>query len=128
MAPSCAHLNVTTAYSAHYGVSWPEELAEVAAADGAQILASTDRDGLYGMAKHLRACMAHQIAPVVGVNLAVVWDAASTADGKPLAAGRVTILAASANSVGYGQAHNLGAGYQEIGRASCRESEKTSTI
>lgn len=116
MAPSFAHLNVTTAYSAHYGVSWPEELAEVAAADGAQILASTDRDGLYGMAKHLRACMAHQIAPVVGVNLAVVWDAASTADGKPLAAGRVTILAASANSVGYGQAQNLGAGYQALVR------------
>src|SRR5690625_7236806 len=60
--------------------------------------------------------MARQIAPLVGVSLAVVWDAASTADGKPLAAGRVTILAASANSGGYGQAHNLGAGYQALVR------------
>ena len=116
MAPSFAHLNVTTAYSAHYGVSWPEELVAVAAADGAQILGCTDRDGLYGMAKHLKACMAHDIAPVVGVNLAVMWDPATTADGKPLPAGRVTILAVSAAQAGMGQAQNLGAGYQALVR------------
>lgn len=116
MAPVFAHLNVTTAYSAHYGVSWPDELAAVAAADGAQILGSTDRDGLYGMAKHLKACIDHNIAPVVGVNLAVAWDSATTINGQPLAAGRVTILAASAASAGYGQAQNLGAGYQALVR------------
>ena len=116
MAPPFAHLHVTTAYSAHYGVSWPEELVAVAAADGAQILGYTDRDGLYGMAKHLQACMAHNIAPVVGVNLAVAWDAQTTIDGQPLSAGRVTIFAASAASVGYGQAENLGAGYQALVR------------
>ena len=116
MAPSFAHLNVTTAYSAHFGVSWPEELVEVAAADGAQILGCTDRDGLYGMAKHLKACIAHGMAPVVGVNLAVMWDPKYTVDGNLLAAGRVTILAASAASVGSGQAQNLGAGYQALVR------------
>src|SRR5699024_8163299 len=89
-----AHLNVTTAYSAHYGVSWPEELAAAAAADGAQILACTDRDGLYGMAKHFRACATHNIAPVLGVNLATQWDPAVTVEGAPVPAGRVTILAA----------------------------------
>ena len=111
-----AHLNVTTAYSAHFGVSWPEELVEVAAANGAQMLGCTDRDGLYGMAKHLKACMTHGIAPVVGVNLAVMWDPKYTMDGNPLPAGRVTILAASAATVGYGQAQNLGAGYQALVR------------
>ncbi|GAA4473118.1 DNA polymerase III subunit alpha [Enteractinococcus fodinae] len=116
MAPGFAHLNVTTAYSAHFGVSWPEELVAVAAADGAQIMGCTDRDGLYGMAKHLKACVAHNIAPVVGVNLAVMWDPSSTADGQPLPAGRVTILAANAAQAGYGQAQNLGAGYQALVR------------
>lgn len=116
MAPGFAHLHVTTAYSAHYGVSWPQELAAVAAADGAQILGYTDRDGLYGMAKHLTACIAHNIAPVVGVNLAVAWDPATTVDGQPLPAGRVTILAANAATAGHGQAQNLGAGYQALVR------------
>ena len=116
MAPGFAHLNVTTAYSAHFGVSWPEELVAVAAADGAHILGCTDRDGLYGMAKHLKACIAHNIAPVVGVNLAVMWDPSSTADGQPLPAGRVTILAVNAAAAGSGQAHNLGAGYQSLVR------------
>src|SRR6478735_981279 len=41
------HLHVSTAFSAHYGVSWPEELAAAAAADGATALACTDRVGLY---------------------------------------------------------------------------------
>ncbi|HIW46219.1 MAG TPA: DNA polymerase III subunit alpha [Candidatus Yaniella excrementigallinarum] len=116
MPAAFAHLNVTTAYSAHYGVSWPEELAAVAAADGAQILGYTDRDGLYGMAKHLKACMHHNIAPVIGVNLAVAWDPATASDGQPLSAGRVTVLAASAATAGYGQAQNLGAGYQSLVR------------
>ena len=49
------HLHVASAFSAHYGVSWPEELAQAAAADGADALACTDRDGLYGMAKHVQA-------------------------------------------------------------------------
>ena len=116
MAPNFAHLNVTTAYSAHFGVSWPEELVAVAAADGAQILGCTDRDGLYGMAKHIKACLAHNIAPVVGVNLAVKWDPSTTADGHPLPAGRVTILAVNAAQAGCGQAQNLGAGYQALVR------------
>ena len=116
MPAAFAHLNVTTAYSAHYGVSWPEELAAVAAADGAQILGYTDRDGLYGVAKHIQTCIHHNIAPVIGVNLAVVWDPATTSDGQPLSAGRVTVLAASAATAGYGQAQNLGAGYQSLVR------------
>lgn len=96
-----AHLQVASAFSAHYGVSWPAELVAAAAADGQRLLACTDRDGLYGMAKHVSACREHGIAPIVGVDLAVTW--ADLPPGEraeepgagvgPADAGRVVILA-----------------------------------
>ena len=101
---SFTHLHVSTAFSAHYGVSWPEELAQAAAADGASALACTDRDGLYGTIKHLKACMAAGIDPIVGVDLAVFDD---DGDHRTQLAGRVVVLA---------HGHNNGAGY----RALCR--------
>jgi error-prone DNA polymerase len=98
------HLHVSTAFSAHYGVSWPDELAQAAAADGATALACTDRDGLYGTVKHLKACMAARIDPVVGVDLAVFDD---DGDHRTQLGGRVVVLA---------RGNNKGAGY----RALCR--------
>ncbi|MCQ2000621.1 DNA polymerase III subunit alpha [Arthrobacter zhaoxinii] len=97
---SFIHLHAATAFSAHYGVSWPEEMAQAAAADGADALACTDRDGLYGTVKHLRACMEAGIDPIVGVDLAVLDDGNAVT-------GRVVILA---------HGHTGGAGY----RALCR--------
>lgn len=101
---SFTHLHVSTAFSAHYGVSWPDELAQTAAADGATALACTDRDGLYGTVKHLKACMAAGIDPIVGVDLAVFDD---DGDHRTQLAGRVVVLA---------RGNNNGAGY----RALCR--------
>ncbi|MDI2033079.1 DNA polymerase III subunit alpha [Paenarthrobacter nitroguajacolicus] len=101
---SFTHLHVSTAFSAHYGVSWPDELAQTAASDGATALACTDRDGLYGTVKHLKACMDAGIDPVVGVDLAVFDD---DGDHRTQVAGRVVVLA---------HGHNNGAGY----RALCR--------
>src|SRR5215218_2571126 len=101
---SFTHLHVSTAFSSHYGVSWPEELAQAAAADGASALACTDRDGLYGTIKHLKACMAAGIDPIVGVDLAVYDD---DGDHHTKLAGRVVVLA---------RGNNNGAGY----RALCR--------
>lgn len=101
---SFTHLHVSTAFSAHYGVSWPEELAQAAAADGATALACTDRDGLYGTVKHLKACMAAGIDPIAGVDLAVFDD---DGDHRTQLAGRVVVLA---------RGNNNGAGY----RALCR--------
>ncbi|MHC6230785.1 DNA polymerase III subunit alpha [Arthrobacter sp. MMS24-T111] len=101
---SFTHLHVSTAFSAHYGVSWPEELVQAAASDGATALACTDRDGLYGTIKHLKACMAARIDPIVGVDLAVFDD---EGDHRTQVAGRVVVLA---------RGHNNGAGY----RALCR--------
>ncbi len=85
---SFIHLHSSSAFSAHYGVSWPEELAQAAATDG-DALAVTDRDGLYGAVKHVKACLAVGIDPIVGVDLAVMEDGP---DG-PVTTGRVVVLA-----------------------------------
>ena len=63
------HLHVRTAFSAHYGVARPEALVAAAAADGADALGCTDRDGLYGAVKHLGACRAAGIDPILGLSL-----------------------------------------------------------
>jgi error-prone DNA polymerase len=102
---SFTHLHVATAFSAHYGVSWPEDLVSEAKAHGAPALACTDRDGLYGAVKHVKACLAHGIAPILGVDLAVVQD--SDAGPRRRITGRVVVLAHGGNA---------GAGY----RALCR--------
>ncbi|UBH23970.1 DNA polymerase III subunit alpha [Micrococcus porci] len=80
------HLHVASAFSAHHGVSWPADLAAAAAAADMDLLACTDRDGLYGTVKHVGACLARRITPIVGVDLAVRWD-----EDEP--AGRVVVLA-----------------------------------
>ena len=97
---SFTHLHAATAFSAHYGVSWPEEMASAAAADGATALACTDRDGLYGTIKHLKACMAAGLDPIVGVDLAVLDEAQAVT-------GRVVVLA---------RGSNRGAGYSALCR------------
>ena len=54
-----------------YGTAKPHHLVERAAAWGQPALALTDRDGLYGAVKFVRACMEHGIAPILGVDLAL---------------------------------------------------------
>ncbi len=49
-------------------------MAEAAASLGMTSLAITDRDGLYGSVKHIGACLALGISPIVGVSLEVVDD------------------------------------------------------
>ncbi len=95
------HLQTASAFSAHYGTARPELLVAAAAEFGAPIAALTDRDGLYGAVRHIRACIAANIAPVVGVDLAL-----AEADGTP--AGRIVLLA---------HGRNGGAGWATIARA-----------
>ena len=95
---SFTHLNVSSAFSAHYGVNRPEQLVQAAKAYGFEALAITDRDGLYGAIKHIGACIKAGIYPIVGVNLHV-------SDEVDL--GRVTILA-------HGQ--NRGRGWSALSR------------
>ncbi len=91
------HLNVASAYSAHYGVNRPEHLVG-AASEEFDALAITDRDGLYGAIKHIGACIASNISPIVGVNLSVKTDNAQS---------RVVILA---------HGHNKGRGWSQLCR------------
>ena len=58
------HLHVASAFSGHYGVTRPEHLAEAAKAMGADALAVTDRNGLYGAVKHIGACLELGISPI----------------------------------------------------------------
>ncbi|MFC4123144.1 DNA polymerase III subunit alpha [Nonomuraea zeae] len=105
MAPPFAHLNVCSAYSMRYGTAFPQALVKRAAEHGMDILALTDRDGLYGAIKHAQACAEAGIAPVFGVNLALDAPASpfSPVPGiqtprprtGPEAEDRVTVLARS---------------------------------
>lgn len=102
MAPF-THLHAASAFSPGLGTSWPEELAEAAADAGATALACTDRDGLHGAARHLRACADHGICPIVGVDVAVLADPGEPLDdhrprrGDAGVAGRVVVLARGGN-------------------------------
>ncbi|POH67960.1 DNA polymerase III subunit alpha [Cryobacterium sp. TMN-39-2] len=114
-AMSFPHLHVASAYSTHYGVTLPEALAGQAAADGATFLAVTDRNGLYGAVKHVRACVAAGIRPGLGADLEVH-------DGDTLAPlGRVVVLA-HGGSAGEGGA---GRGYAALCRAVSSAHETT---
>jgi error-prone DNA polymerase len=70
-ADAFAHLHTASGYSLRYGASKPEALVSHAAQLGQQILALTDRDGLYGAVRFAIACREAGIAPVLGVELAV---------------------------------------------------------
>lgn len=94
------HLHVASAFSAHYGVDWPDTLAEAALNGGADALAITDRDGLYGVPKHMAASLRVGIDPILGVELATLGP-----DGE--VTGRVVVLA---------HGHNRGAGYTALCR------------
>ncbi|HSP76668.1 MAG TPA: DNA polymerase III subunit alpha [Cryobacterium sp.] len=95
------HLHVASAYSTHYGVTLPDSLVDQAAAQGSSFLAVTDRDGLYGAVKHVRACVAAGIRPGLGADLAVHDEARH-----PL--GRVVVIA---------HGHDGGEGYASLCRA-----------
>ncbi|MGH3280203.1 MAG: PHP domain-containing protein, partial [Trebonia sp.] len=82
-----AHLHVASSYSLRYGTAPPAALAARAADLGMSALALTDRDGLYGAFKHVRACADAGIKPLLGADLALRMD-------DKRRAGRVTLLAA----------------------------------
>ncbi len=84
------HLHVASAHSTHYGTARPEELVSAVVADGAPAAALTDRDGLYGIVRHVRACIAAGVGAIAGVELL-------TAHSKDAAPFPVTLLAHGQN-------------------------------
>src|ERR1700753_3835928 len=67
-----AHLHVASSYSLRYGTATPAALAARAAGLGMSALALTDRDGLYGAFKHVRACADAGIKPLLGADLGLL--------------------------------------------------------
>ena len=95
------HLHVASSYSLRYGTATPAALAARTAEHGMSALALTDRDGLYGAFKHVRACADAGIRSLLGVDLALRSGNAGNAgngrndaaNGRSDLAGRVTLLA-----------------------------------
>jgi error-prone DNA polymerase len=87
----------------------PEALVDQAAAAGADFLALTDRDGLYGAVKHVRACATAGIRPGLGSDLDVHDD-----EHRPL--GRVTLLAHGGDGRGYAALCRAVSSAHEAGR------------
>src|SRR5436190_14275215 len=71
MSDPYVHLHVASGYSLRYGASHPHVLVQRAVDHGMDTLALTDRDGVYGAVKFVRACIAGGVRPVLGVDLAL---------------------------------------------------------
>lgn len=69
--PGFTHLRTVSGFSARYGATHPERLAERAEARGMDALALTDRDTLAGAVRFAKACAGHGVRPLFGVDLAV---------------------------------------------------------
>jgi DNA-directed DNA polymerase III PolC len=69
MSTGFVHLNVHSNYSMLGGASRIDELVGAASRQGMNSLALTDIDGLYAAVPFARACRAHEIRPVFGVDL-----------------------------------------------------------
>src|SRR3954449_6669026 len=71
MSDPFVHLHVASGYSLRHGASHPHVLVQRAAEHGMDTLALTDRDGMYGAVKFVKACRSAGIRPVFGVDLAI---------------------------------------------------------
>lgn len=69
MPPPFVHLDVRSYFSLKEGAFSPEDLARRAAELGMRAVALTDRDGLYGAARFVRACERHRVRPILGASL-----------------------------------------------------------
>ncbi|MEJ1201931.1 MULTISPECIES: DNA polymerase III subunit alpha [unclassified Streptomyces] len=69
--PGFTHLHTVSGFSARYGASHPERLAERAAERGMDALSLTDRDTLAGTVRFAKACAKAGVRPLFGAELAV---------------------------------------------------------
>ena len=70
-APPFVHLDVRSFFSLKDGACSPENLAVRAGQLGMPAVALTDRDGLYGAARFVKACADVGVRPVLGASLTV---------------------------------------------------------
>ena len=88
---SFIHLRTASSYSFKYGTTQPHDLVARASEYEMPALALTDRDGLAGAIRFTKACVGYGIAPIIGINLAIVLEGSSYSDIST----RVTVLAHS---------------------------------
>ncbi|EHN73893.1 DNA polymerase III subunit alpha, partial [Streptomyces coelicoflavus ZG0656] len=69
--PGFTHLHTVSGFSARYGASHPERLAERAVERGMDALALTDRDTLAGTVRFAKACAKAGVRALFGAELAV---------------------------------------------------------
>ena len=80
MAAGFVHLDVRSYFSLKEGAFSPEQLAHQAASLGMPAVAMTDRDGLYGAARFVRACADAGVRPILGASLTVRADDAQAGE------------------------------------------------
>ncbi|WP_416531308.1 DNA polymerase III subunit alpha [Streptomyces coelicoflavus] len=78
--PGFTHLHTVSGFSARYGASHPERLAERAFERGMDALALTDRDTLAGTVRFAKACARSGVRPLFGAELAVGAPESAAAD------------------------------------------------
>ena len=93
------HLDARSFFSLKDGACSPEELAYKAAELGMSAVAMTDRDGLYGAARFVKACADVGVRPILGASLTVRAPAPPPIDA------HVVLLAE--NDAGYANACRL---------------------
>jgi error-prone DNA polymerase len=115
------HLDVRTCFSLKEGAFTPEQLARRAAELGMPAVAMTDRDGLYGAARFVRACQREGVQPLLGASLTVREGGAGglgspssllgrrrsarrlddAADGNPIPTGDAPVVLLATDDTGY---------------------------
>ena len=65
------HLDVRSCFSLKEGAFTPEQLVGRAVELGMSAVALTDRDGLYGAARFVKACENEGVKPILGASLTV---------------------------------------------------------
>ncbi len=90
---SFIHLRVASAFSMKYGTTQPHDLVARAREQGAPALALTDRATLSGAIRFTKACVAHGIAPIIGINLPIDLGLDRKPSDKKTPEQRVTVLA-----------------------------------
>ncbi len=94
--PAYVELGLRSAFSFLEASSLPEDLAARAAELGHPALGLADIDGVYGLPRFHRACLAHGLRPIVGARATLLDEEAPPPARKgdpPAARGRVTLLA-----------------------------------
>ena len=76
------HLHTASGHSARYGASHGRDLVARAAERGMRALALTDRDCVTGTVRFVKACAAHGVRPILGVDLAVAAHIPAGAGGR----------------------------------------------